>query len=227
MSVTINGESTPLFDGTTLRHRWNKARTRVEVEYWYAHSVVTASVPANGDDVQVVSDATPEIKALAERARTAAEWFAGVQARYAALAAAPQVGDWGVVDPETARVGDTVEVYKGRKCPKGTYEIAVIGHNDFGPFVHLRDAAGDWHRYINPANLRRPAVSDARLAEAAGLKPGPFTDRVVAALAAGNGAGDWTAVTDWLRSNGHAERADILAAVVCRHFAPARTQVLA
>jgi hypothetical protein len=56
------------------------------------------------------------------------------------------------------RKGDEVEVFKGRKIPKGVYFVCYSGRNTFGDFLHLstnRLGQGDYHRYIAADNCRK------------------------------------------------------------------------
>jgi hypothetical protein len=50
-------------------------------------------------------------------------------------------------------VGDTVQVVKGRKVAKGTYEVIAKGSGDYNDYVHLRDKSGKEYRFINVANV--------------------------------------------------------------------------
>jgi hypothetical protein len=53
------------------------------------------------------------------------------------------------------RAGDTVEVFKGRKAPKGTYTVINVGENSYGKYAFLQDGAGTIYRYVNLDNLRK------------------------------------------------------------------------
>jgi hypothetical protein len=50
--------------------------------------------------------------------------------------------------------GREVEVFKGRKIPKGIYTVVELGNGNYGKYAHLRDSAGKVHRYISMDNIR-------------------------------------------------------------------------
>jgi hypothetical protein len=50
--------------------------------------------------------------------------------------------------------GRTVEVHKGRKCPKGRYEVTAHRQGNYGPYVNLRTPDGKYHNYISVENVR-------------------------------------------------------------------------
>lgn len=50
--------------------------------------------------------------------------------------------------------GDTVEVFRGRKCPRGVWEVTHVGHGQYGQFAHLRNERGDLVRFVSPENFR-------------------------------------------------------------------------
>ena len=50
--------------------------------------------------------------------------------------------------------GVTVEVVRGRKVPKGKYEVADHANGQHGPYVNLRDGSGIYHRYVAVGNVR-------------------------------------------------------------------------
>lgn len=59
------------------------------------------------------------------------------------------------------KVGDRVEVFKGRKVPKGIY--IVLAKNEktpWGPIVNLRTLEGDTYNYISAGNCRRVIEND-------------------------------------------------------------------
>lgn len=205
-------------------HAMIDSGNRLRVTYWNADAWAVSSIDYRTDDHDVVArvDAGPDVRDLAIRYRKMAAWWRGVLDRYTALVEPVVVGTsasyWTAgQDLTNIRVGDVVEVYKGRKCPLGTYEVALIGENDYGHYVHLRDAAGVWHRYINPDNLRRPAPTTAQLAEAAGVG-GEFGAILTGVLAMGCTAHDWLVVADWLRDKGKDDDAMILRGLVAARY---------
>ena len=201
-------------------HAMIDSGSRLRVEYWDAENWRVRTDDFRTDDVSISAevDATDEVRRLAEKYRRAASWFQAVRYAYMALIVPVIVGRsrnyWTSGDMTNIKVGDPVEVYKGRKCPKGTYEVAKIGESDYGHYVHLRAPDGTWHRYINPDNLARPKPTDAQLAEAALGKTGKpgteFHAMVTGILASGNKAAGWLALTDWLMDKGKDDEAMIL-----------------
>lgn len=63
------------------------------------------------------------------------------------------------------RQGDTVEVFKGWKAPKGLYEVVAMGNGDYGPYYNLRDKSGKWFSFINRDNCRKANVVPANVIE--------------------------------------------------------------
>lgn len=57
-------------------------------------------------------------------------------------------------DAHKIQQGRAVEVYKGRKCPKGVYEVVSHRQGNYGPYVNLRDAAGKYYNYVSVENVR-------------------------------------------------------------------------
>lgn len=57
------------------------------------------------------------------------------------------------------RKGDRVEVFKGRKCPKGQYWVVSAGEGDYGPYANLSDdklgMSAVFYRYVSQDNMRR------------------------------------------------------------------------
>lgn len=51
-------------------------------------------------------------------------------------------------------VGSQVEVYKGRKTPKGRYEVVKHALGDYGPYVNLRDPSGKYYSFVSMNNVR-------------------------------------------------------------------------
>lgn len=50
--------------------------------------------------------------------------------------------------------GATVEVFKGRKVPKGEYTVTRIGEGQFGPYCDLMDSVGQRYRFVSLDNCR-------------------------------------------------------------------------
>jgi hypothetical protein len=210
-------------------HAMIDSGNRVRVDYWDAENWKVATADFCPDDVQVtaVEDAPESLLVLAEKYRKGSFWFYAVLSAYGVLVEPIMVGRsrnyWTAGATLTnVRAGDRVEVYKGRKCPKGLYEIADIGQNDYGDYVHLRDAKGTWHRFINPDNLKRPAPTEAQLAQAATggtAKAGTeFHALVTGILHDGNKAAGWLALTDWLQERGKDDEARILRSLVRERY---------
>jgi hypothetical protein len=121
---------------------WLDSGNVISVRYWDADRGRPAYSDFGTDDCDLVvtDDASPEMRRLADA-------YGRVQTFLIA------VRDY-VRDRSNVRPGVSVEVYKGRKVPKGVYEVAATGAGQYGPYLHLRDAAGVWHRYISADNVK-------------------------------------------------------------------------
>jgi hypothetical protein len=61
--------------------------------------------------------------------------------------------------------GRTVEVFKGRKVPKGIYEVTKYGNGNYGFYVNLRDRDGKFYNFVSEDNVRViPQESDIKQA---------------------------------------------------------------
>lgn len=49
--------------------------------------------------------------------------------------------------------GRRVRVVKGRKCPKGEYEVVAHRQGDYGPYVNLRADDGKYYSYVAVSNV--------------------------------------------------------------------------
>lgn len=98
--------------------------------------------------------------------------------------------------------GRTVEVYKGRKAPLGTYEVVTIGDGQYGPYVHLRDQSGKWFSYISQSNVRVVIDWTTHYATKRGM---PFSNderAIVAKMAVlGWDATGWAILADHIEDN--------------------------
>jgi hypothetical protein len=215
---------------TTVRvssdHAMIDSGNRVGVYAWDDEKFRVVKDLYRTDDmlVEVEADATDAARALADKYDKMAKWFNATQESYARLAGPVQVYYSRQLRQfvSNLRPGDPVEISGSRKAPQGLYEVVRTGHNDYGSYVHVRNAAEAEYRYINPAHLRRPAPTDARLREAAGDPKGDFGALVVGALVAGNNAGNWLVACDWLRDHNRDDDARILEGLVRARFAPTR-----
>jgi hypothetical protein len=50
--------------------------------------------------------------------------------------------------------GVIVDVVRGRKVPKGRYEVADHRQGQYGPYVNLRDATGRYYTYVSVENVK-------------------------------------------------------------------------
>lgn len=58
-------------------------------------------------------------------------------------------------EAEEIRQNDLVEVFKGRKVPKGLYICERLGESRYGHYAHLRDKeSGETYRYVNVGNIK-------------------------------------------------------------------------
>lgn len=93
---------------------------------------------------EVVVDAPPEIVEKAVLFSQTMVWAKGIIREIRErLKAAKEIKE-----------GMQVEVFKGRKAPKGMYTITQVGENDFGKYFHIKDGDGTIHRYINQDNCK-------------------------------------------------------------------------
>ncbi len=75
--------------------------------------------------------------------------------------------------------GDTVEVFKGRKVPKGTYTVVDEGKGDYGPYVNLRSPGGGGvYRFVTPGNCRRVIRSTPLDAHLKAIREAPGHDKL-------------------------------------------------
>ncbi len=121
----------------------------VSVEWWNENASRVETITVNqgrpGDFFVVPPvDANTDVKAQAQAYREVRHW------------AETQIHKCREVEhaaKQPAR-GDQVEVFKGRKCPKGIYTISGILNGDWGPAFHLYGADGLPHTYIAQGNCK-------------------------------------------------------------------------
>ncbi len=91
--------------------------------------------------------------------------------------------------------GEAVDVYRGRKCPKGRYTIVDRGSGQYGPWAHLRNESGEVVRFVSAENFRRPpeVVKAARYAEVMKRCPEGHGGTVWAFLFADSPTGEFSA----------------------------------
>lgn len=89
--------------------------------------------------------------------------------------------------------GEVVEVFRGRKCPKGRFTVVDRGSGQYGPWAHLRSGSGEVVRYVSAENFRRPAdvVKAARRAEVLKRCPEGHGETVWAFLFADSPTGEF------------------------------------
>ncbi len=56
--------------------------------------------------------------------------------------------------------GDRVQVFRGKKVPKGEYTVTNAATGNYGPYVDLRDDAGKVYRFVSRDNVRPLIASD-------------------------------------------------------------------
>lgn len=113
------------------------------------HEVYTGR---GGVGVEVVDDASEGAKTKALAYREAIRTVIGILnafSDYVKEAKALQV----------VRSGCKVEVFKGRKVPKGTYYVRYRGEGDYGPYVNLSttpkpELGNKVYNYVNPDNCQ-------------------------------------------------------------------------
>jgi hypothetical protein len=96
--------------------------------------------------------------------------------------------------------GCTVEVVKGRKAPKGRYEVTLHAQGNYGPYVNLRDAAGKRYNYISVGNVKVvPNLADEFIKSAAFRKLGnEFLSFVTTVAEHGFTETAWGIFADWV-----------------------------
>lgn len=157
MSLTIDGKVASAakvvsFDRTTVRvssdHAWLDSGNRLRVTYWDGKRSWTEEHCTDDRDIDVQGDTLDEAERRAlDKWRQVYNWVgAGVAARHEHDNRQREI-----------RKGDEVEVFKGRKCPKGSYRVAFAGENDYGKYLHLVDLDGreGYYRFIDPSNCRK------------------------------------------------------------------------
>lgn len=180
---------------------------RVEVTIWDGTHVVRRHEYPDWEAIQVQVDAGPETLATVAEYNSVQSWFRKVLGGYYKLTRpvflSRELGDF-------LDVGDRVDVVRGRKVPKGTYHVAHIGENDWGPFVHLQSEAGRLFRYVNRENLERAKPLDWELRNVlrdAGCTGGDFEDMAFTLLRDGPSLMAWLVLCDWLADRAGREAA--------------------
>ncbi len=179
VTVHVHSDSAMLDSGQRLQVcHWDPETFRVNFD----------NFATDDNRVDVTDDASDEDKQHAERSDEAREWFnrnlrqAKERVRIA----------------ENMEQHDVVEVFKGRKVPKGEYIVEKFGSNSYGSYAHLKDReTGDLHKFINPANIRSTKVATFRSEQEA------FFNAI--AQPEGTASTDKSAVhvlCDWLTENG-------------------------
>jgi len=188
------------FVGRTLNHYWYTERVssdhawidsgnRVRVTYLDENEMPRSkSFYTDDNDYVFENDATPE---MMERARRVIQVVNGLQSVIHGYRNEERQN-------REVRQGDTVEVYKGRKAPKGRYEIVAMGNGNYGPYYNLRDASGKWYSYISVDNCRKVDVAPANV-EASCPDEEAFIRALIVKL---DDMATIGAYADWLTENG-------------------------
>ncbi len=152
-------------------HAWIDSGQVFSVKFWNAEEGRVDHRDFSLDDclVEVTNDAPAEFLALADQYEKAMAFLADVRS---------------YVQTHTSILqGSKVQVFKGRKCPKGVYEVARQGTSEYGPWLHLRDESGKWYNYINADNVK-PVADLSRVekmvAKHLPAKYAPFVAEIVA-----------------------------------------------
>lgn len=196
VGTTIGHYSTSV--SVSSDHAWIDSGNRLVVVYWDPSKLIHCSETLYTDDngFVVENDAPAEVVELAKSMEKAVSDFR-VQVK--------RIRDE-IERNNKVSVGDTVEVFKGRKVPKGNYEVAKIGTGQYGEYYNLRDASGKWHNFISVDNCRKVNIpqpnpntgNPERDAMLVGIAKSPFGDMTLAVPAVG-------AYADWLQERGFEE----------------------
>ncbi len=100
------------------------------------------------------------VRAAAARSKCFFEWLRDVRS-------ADYARDKAAREAEAVKRGDAVEVFKGRKTPRGTYTVDAVGEGGYGEVAHLRDASGKTYRHVSLDNLRKPQAAPIDVARPA------------------------------------------------------------
>ena len=120
---------------------WIDDGERVDITYWDAEKQVTETRTFCPGDIQSLEvDASPETLAIAAQYQATVAW---IQETY-----------WKVRFADRLEVGKQVEVFKGRKVPKGIYTLVSLNKGNYGPICTLRSANGQVYNYVSQDNVR-------------------------------------------------------------------------
>lgn len=102
------------------------------------------------------------------------------------------------------RQGEIVEVFKGRKVPKGRYEVVKHGEGQFGAYVDLRDDEGKSYRYVAVGNVKVVPNYAARLDYHARFRHDDEERQFLLTLAKNDFTShqDWIVFAEWIESRG-------------------------
>lgn len=126
-----------------------------ELVVWTGHSVRTVRIATGRDGggcyTTPTVDASPEIQILAARWKMVQYWFNALRTEKTNY-------DNRLKHAAKIKPGDRVQVFKGRKVPKGVYYVVKMGESRYGPYVNLSTQPGgfgDYFTFVSKDNVRK------------------------------------------------------------------------
>lgn len=154
----------------------------VEITYWTGTDLGYAKFGVGAKDRQTLAEVCPDTWDKAkERWVTNPTWANSEFTLHFTLPTANYINHvrQRATNAHKIEVGCTVMVTKGRKVPKGLYEVTKFADGQYGPYVNLRDGTGktsQTYNYVATGNVTVVPNHESWFFSPVGLsRGGPFT----------------------------------------------------